>query len=34
LTARYGDTAGEAWVLTHDAEVEAARAWLERRMAA
>jgi len=34
LTARYGDSAGEAWVLTHDAEVEAARAWLERRMAA
>lgn len=34
LTARYGDTAGEAWSLTHDAEVEAARAWLERRLAA
>jgi carboxyl-terminal processing protease len=34
LTARYGETAGEAWALTHDAEVEAARAWLERRLAA
>jgi carboxyl-terminal processing protease len=34
LTARYGDTAGEAWSLAHDAEVEAARAWLERKLAA
>ena len=34
LSARYGETAGEAWALAHDAEVEAARAWLLRRVAA
>jgi C-terminal peptidase prc len=34
LTARYGETAGEAWALAHDAEVEAARAWLVRKLAA
>jgi carboxyl-terminal processing protease len=34
LSARYGETAGEAWALAHDAEVEAARAWLVRRVSA
>jgi hypothetical protein len=34
LSARYGETAGEAWALAHDAEVEAARAWLARKLAA
>jgi len=34
LAARYGETAGEAWALAHDTEVEAARAFLVRRLAA
>lgn len=34
LSARYGETAGEAWALAHDAEVEAARALLLRRVSA
>jgi len=34
LAARYGETAGEAWALAHDTEVEAARAFLVQRLAA
>jgi C-terminal peptidase prc len=34
LAARYGENAGEAWALSHDTEVEAARAFLVQRLAA